>query len=219
MMRHVTISPRACRLVAVLLLALAAAPSLWAQAEAVTAQERAKRQKISDALSKNDSATALKLLSEAKATTPQPIVSFEELKACGLYPQKTRVECVLDIKLPFGFGGPIGSFGSFEFVKLCVDWDGNQAFTATESVGEAIVHLHDESANGAPPWQYAVYYDINPPGGPRTSNGGATTTTTTNGPSFRARAILSWSVSPTDCNFIPVFGNVLAFQIRLDPIR
>jgi hypothetical protein len=36
-------------------------------------------------------------------------------------------------------------------------------FSALESVGQGIVQLHDDSNN--PPWEYAVYRDINPPGG------------------------------------------------------
>ncbi|HYO13226.1 MAG TPA: hypothetical protein VE685_08545 [Thermoanaerobaculia bacterium] len=141
------------------------------------------------------------------------------IQTCGFYPQETRLECVIDIKQPGGYGGPIGSFGSFEFVQFCVDGDNDGQFSAGESVGLGIVHVHDETLEAAPPWQYAIYRDIDPPGGLRTSNSGSTTTTITNGTTRRARAILSWVVAPTDCNFSPVWGNRVDFRIRLDPIR
>jgi hypothetical protein len=151
--------------------------------------------------------------------TPTELTNYEEIKSCGLYPQEARLECVIEIKQLFGYAGPIGSPASFEHVLFCVDWNGAGGFTQDEVVGEVTLHIHDEGAGGNPPWFYAVYRDVMPPGGPRTSNGGANTTTTTNGPSLQARAILSWFVAPTGCNFVPQWGNVVNFQIRLDPVR
>ncbi len=101
--------------------------------------------------------------------TPTQVVTYEELVACGFYPQETRLECIVNVKQPSCYG---------------------------------------------------VYRDMVPPSGPRTSNAGVgVTTTQTNGPTYRARAILSWDTAPTGCSFVPQFGNVLNFPIRLDPIR
>lgn len=149
---------------------------------------------------------------------------WEEFTSCGFYPQESRLACGLDIKQQGGYGGPVGAFGSFEYVQFCVDWNNNGVFDTSgtwgsiESVGAATLHMHDDYS-GSPPWQYAVYRDITPPGGPRTDMGGATSTTTTNAPSFRARAILSWAFAPKDCNYVPIWGDVVDFQIRLDPVR
>lgn len=150
----------------------------------------------------------------------QEDVSFEELTDCGLYSQESRLACTIEIKRVNGYGGVVDSFGSFEHVLFCIDWNGNGAFANNEVVGEVSVHVHDEGAGATPPWRYAVYRDITPPGGVRTTNGGVgTATTATVAPSFRALAILSWNTAPTGCGFVPIFGNRLTFQIRVDPIR
>lgn len=152
-------------------------------------------------------------------------VAYEQLRACGFYPQETRLECALDIKQRFGYGGNIGGFGSFEFVYFCVDWNCDGQFNPAEAVGMGIVHMHDESGGGSPTWQYAVYRDIDPPGqrSPqclvRTGPGGPGVVTQTNGPTHAARAILSWFSPPTSCNYSPFWGNVLDFRIRFDPLR
>ena len=37
-----------------------------------------------------------------------------------------------------------------------------------------------------------------------------------NGQTRRARSILSWGLQPTGCNYLPIWGNALNYQIRLD---
>jgi hypothetical protein len=178
------------------------------------------RLKISEALSKGDTAGAEKVFAGLSTAKLAPSViagsntAYEEIRSCGFYPQETRLECVVDIKQPFGYGGPVGSFGSFEFVAFYVDWDGN-GFQASDYVGSGIVHMTDGSAKT----NFAVYRDFNPRGGPRTSNGGATAQTVTNGPILKARAILQWNGPIAGPTAIPFWGNVLDFQIRLMPVR
>jgi len=141
-------------------------------------------------------------------------VFFEQIRACGFYPQESRLECTVDIKQNFGYAGPIGSFGSFEYVSFFVDWQGN-GFQTSDYVGSGIVHITD----GSGATNFAVYRDFNPPGGPRTNNGGGVTTTTTNGPVFKALAKLSWFVPVTNPLAPQVWGNDLQFTIRMMPIR
>jgi hypothetical protein len=184
------------------------------------------RARVSDALAKGDTAAAQKILSElsaaqkpstvaaAPAPTPAWNTTFEEIRACGFYPQETRLECVLDIKQPSGYGGPIGAFGSFEYVSFFVDW-ANDGFQTTDYVGSGIVNVTDGSAKT----NFAVYRDFNPPGGPRTSIGGASTTTTTTGPTFRVLAKLSWAIPSITPGQPVVWGNELMFTIRMMPIR
>lgn len=180
------------------------------------------RARVSEILSKGDYTGAEKLLADmsaqkSKAAFAGPVsgsVFFEEIRACGFYPQETRLECVLDIKQPGGYGGPIETFGSTEHVYFCVDWNNNGIFESTESVGQGSVVMHD----GAAKTNYAVYRDINIPGTFRTRNVPAATTTT-NAPILNAQATLSWVMPPTGCGFSPIWGNVFRFRIRLDPIR
>ena len=37
-----------------------------------------------------------------------------------------------------------------------------------------------------------------------------------NGPTRKARSILSWALPPTNCNYTPIWGNALNYRIRLD---
>ena len=199
--------------------ALLSAPTVSAQEE--TSQEmRDLRSKMSELSEQGNFGEMIKLAEEAFTAEIQSDRFWEEIRSCGFYPQETRLACVIRINQPTDYGGPVGAFGSFEHVKFCIDWDGSGVFEPLlESVGSGIVHMHDEVSAVPPPWFYVVYRDIDPPGGPRTSLAGAATNTVTPAPSLRARAILSWNVAPTDCAFTPVFGNVVNFKIRLDPIR
>lgn len=222
-MRRVTSS-----LLASLALAMSATFTTYSLAQKAAPRTDAERAKLSDLIEKGDTASATKLMLEFQSKTPDYNHSvqgaifntaYEEIRACGFYPQETRLECIIDIKQKGGYAGPIGSPGSIENVLFCVDWNGNGSYDQSESVGEGSVAIHDESAGSQPAWQYAVYRDFDPRGGVRTSNTGATTTTVTNGPTRNARAVLSWFVEPTGCNYVPVWGNVVNFRIRFDPIR
>jgi hypothetical protein len=172
------------------------------------------RSKVADALAQGDTALAEKLIFDMSQTAAGQNVFYEEIRSCGFYPQETRLACAIDIKQNFGYAGPIGSFGSFEYVSFFIDWQGN-GFQTTDYVGSGIVHITDGSAGT----NFAVYRDFNPPGGPRTNNGGAVTTTTTNGPVFRALAKLSWAVPVTNPAQVQVWGNDFSFTVRLMPIR
>jgi len=194
------------------------AGSLAAQNPAPAAgQHDALRARVAEALARGDSVglqQAYAAVAQAKQVTPAFNVFYEELRSCGFYPQETRLECTIDIKRPTGYGGPVGSFGSLEFVSCFVDHMGN-GFQAFDYVGSGIVQMTDGSAGTS----FAIYRDFNPPGGPRTSNSGGTTTTTTNGPVFRARCILSWNTPIINPNQMPFWGNVVDFRIRMMPIR
>lgn len=200
--------------------------NVMAQAEPAGRAE-AERERLSKLIEKGDTDAAEKMIYELQLKMPKKNhvaqesfhTFFEDIRQCGFYPQETRLECIVNVKQSFGYGGPIGSPGTIENVLFCVDYNNNGSFDQSESVGEGSVAIHDESAGAKPPWHYAVYRDFDPRGGLRTTNDGASTTTKTNGPTLRARAILSWFVEPTGCNYVPFWGNVLDFRIRFDPIR
>lgn len=186
------------------------------------AATNADREEVSKYIQSGDFASADKIFASLQPSPPNikdGSIYFEELEACGFYPQESRLECIIPVKQRFGYGGPVGSPGSHEHVLFCVDWDQNGWFTQNEMTGSGMVHVHDEWGAAAPPWRYAVYRDIDPIGGPRTSNGGGVTNTTTSGPTYKARAVLSWYAAVPNCNATPIWGNVRDFQIRLDPIR
>ena len=177
------------------------------------------RMRVADALAQGDTVAAEQMIAELSAgqmsePTTGGNVFYEQIRSCGFYPQETRLACSIDIKQNFGYAGPIGSFGSFEYVSFFIDWN-NNGFQTADYVGSGIVHITDGSAGTA----FAVYRDFNPPGGPRTNNGGAVTTTTTNGPIYKALAKLSWAVPVTNPGANPVWGNNFFFTVRMMPIR
>jgi hypothetical protein len=170
------------------------------------------RGRVLDAMSKGNATAAQKMLGAGEAAS-EP-TAYEELRACGFYPQETRLACVIEIKQSLGYGNTVGSPGTFEYVSFYVDFAGD-GFQPWDYTGSGIVHITDGSAGS----NLAVYRDFNPNGGPRTTNSGATTTTMTSGPLLKARAILRWATPATDPNEIPFWGNVIDFQIRMLPIR
>lgn len=211
-------------LATLILLICFVAPAAAQVSKDQTGEEQQLRNRVAEALSKGDTEAVSKMLSEMTMKKNQPgqkaaiggSVFFERITGCGFYPQETRLMCTIDIYQSGGYGGPIETFGSTEHVYFCVDWNGNGVFDSTESVGQGSVVMHD----GAAKTNYAVYRDINIPGGLRTvTSGPGTATTTTKAPILSAQATLSWMMPPTGCNFSPIWGNVFNFRIRLDPIR
>ena len=136
---------------------------------------------------------------------------FEELCCLGFYPQERRLEAVINIKQPYGYGGPLGSIGSYEYVAFYLDWNDDGDFNDTgESAGYGYVHVFDATfAIPKKKLEYctAVYRDIIP------------LPTLKPGTHVRARAILSWQIPPTGPNFRPRWGNVMECYIRVDPIE
>ena len=201
-------------------------PALLPQQATVQPTHRAQ---VLDALGKGDFASAEKFISDLQGqlqatsalATQSGSTVFEELKACGFYPQETRLACMIEIKQQLGYAGLVGAPGSMEHVYFCIDWDNNGIFTQLESAGQGTAQMHDEAhpTQAKPPWVYAIYRDFNPFGGSRTSNSGTSASTVSSAPTFRVKATLSWAVAPTGCNYIPVWGNSMVFQIRMDPIR
>jgi hypothetical protein len=126
---------------------------------------------------------------------------FEEMSCVGYDPQRRQFAAPIKIKQSFGFGGaPLP--GSREHVLHCVaDLSG-----VLRPVGHDSVHLAD-SPNQAPTWQFAVI---------AAANENLQTVYPMSGQSRRARSILSWAFTPTDCNYTPIWGNALNYRIRLD---
>lgn len=128
--------------------------------------------------------------------------TYEELICVGLQPQMDRLEAVIQIKRPNGYGGDICTGGSYEYVRFFVDLHDNGVF---HDVGVATVNVHDIA--GAKPLCYSVYRDFSSiKKFCFTSN------------VVKVRAVLSWNAIPsTNPNVPPVWGNVLDGEVQIQP--
>lgn len=128
-------------------------------------------------------------------------IFFEEMSCSGYDPQRRQFASPIKIKQTFGFGGaPLP--GSREYVLHCVADVGG----ILRPVGRDSVHLAN-AINQAPTWQFAVIAN---------ASENLPTVYPMNGQTRRARSILSWGLTPTDCNYTPIWGNALNYRIRLD---
>ena len=127
---------------------------------------------------------------------------FEEMSCCGYDPQRRQFACPVKINQTFGFGAAPQP-GSREHVLHCVA-DATGAFVP---VGHDSVHLANAIGNQSPTWQFAVIVN---------AHENLYTVYPMNGQTRRARSILSWGFTPTDCNYQPIWGNALNYRIRLD---
>lgn len=126
--------------------------------------------------------------------------SFEKMRCCGYDPQKKLFGCPIEVLLPVGFGtAPFP--GSYENVLTCVDFG-----AGFEPVARDRVHLAN-AVSGSPIWNFAVIAKA----------GGRLAELPLKGQTLRARSILSWGFMPSSCGFRPYWGDVIDYQIRLDP--
>ena len=129
-------------------------------------------------------------------------IFYEELSCAGYDPQRRQFAAPIKIKQTFGFGGaPLP--GSREHVLHCVA----DPWGTLRPVGHDSVHLANATVNQFPTWQFAVITN---------ANINLQLIQPMNGQTRRARSILSWAFTPTDCNFTPIWGNALNYRIRLD---
>lgn len=126
---------------------------------------------------------------------------YERLRCCGYEPQKKLFNCPVEIRHPAGFGAfPVP--GSYEYVLTCVQLGG-----AWRAVALDRVHVAN-GVSGKPPWYTAVTAAARSP----------LAAMPLDGRTLNARSILSWNLSPqSDCNYRPIWGNVIEYRIRLDP--
>jgi hypothetical protein len=129
-------------------------------------------------------------------------IFYEEMSCCGYDPQRRQFACPVKVKQTFGFGGaPLP--GSREHVLHCVA----DASGLLVPVGRDSVHLANAIGVQSPTWQFAVV---------AAANQNLQTVQPLDGQTRRARSILSWALTPTNCNYVPIWGNALNYRIRLD---
>jgi hypothetical protein len=127
---------------------------------------------------------------------------WEALKSCGYHPQREEANCVFEVRQRFGFGGPVGTPGSHEYLLFCADLGGGLVPIHTNGV-----HLNDESWGQPPRWSISATIQSNP----------RLLSLRNDGRTLRGRVILSWQIPPSSCNFQPIWGNQSDFRFRLDP--
>jgi len=133
---------------------------------------------------------------------------YEEIGCVGFQPQANRLEAVIFVKQPTGYGGNVCSPGTQEFVRFYISFDngatwddlGLRSFTAFDIPGT--------SENKR--LEYAVTLPIQP-----------RRTFCFFRNQARVRAILSWNVPPPPNfpNFNPVWGNVHDTNIQIEPFK
>jgi hypothetical protein len=129
-------------------------------------------------------------------------LSWEDMPCCGYDPQRRQFACPVRIKRTTGYGVPPIP-GSRQHVLNCVR-DRSGVFVP---VGRDSVHMADEMWGNSPTWQFAVI---------AAANDNLHTVQPMDGQTRQARSILSWELTPTDCEYKPIWGNAIDYNIRLD---
>ncbi|HET7540510.1 MAG TPA: hypothetical protein VFK05_11585 [Polyangiaceae bacterium] len=132
--------------------------------------------------------------------------NYEHMQCCGYDPQKKLFGCPVEVVNKVGFGpfGPAPK-GSYEHVLTCVDYGFGAGF---QPAALDRVHLSDaQPIGGSPPWEFAVIAAAR----------GLLRELPLDGRVLPARSILSWGFTPNSCNYKPYWGDVIDYQIRLDP--
>ncbi|MCB0703960.1 MAG: hypothetical protein KDC34_01565 [Saprospiraceae bacterium] len=133
--------------------------------------------------------------------------NYESIGCVGFQPQFNRLEAVVFIKNPSGYGGTICSNGTPEYVRFYISCDKGKSW---DDLGLSSFRAYDvpEGTAGSKRLEYATSLQINP--------------------SKRwcflekicqVRAILSWNQAPpaNQPNWQPVWGDVHNTHIQIDP--
>ena len=134
---------------------------------------------------------------------------YEELGCVGYHPQQQKLEGVVYIYQPNGYGGGICGPGSTEFVRFYLSFDNGASW---QDQGLTSFQAYDISAGteGSKRLEYAVSLAANPHR------------------KFcfldhliKVRAILSWNnpPPPNQPNWVPVWGNTREATIQVEPRR
>lgn len=150
-----------------------------------------------------------------KVSPFQPVLSiqsntfYEEIGCVGFQPQFNRLEAVVYVKQPTGYGGGICADGTQEFVRFYLSCDNGATW---DDLGLTSFAAYDipEGTEGSKRLEYAVSLQISP----RKRFCFVDNLCT-------VRAILSWNAPPppNDPGFTPVWGNVHDTHIQIDPLK
>jgi hypothetical protein len=138
---------------------------------------------------------------------PKANTTYEELVCVGFQPELNRLEAVVHVKQPQGYGGDICSAGTPEYVRFFLSADGGATW---QDQGVCSFTAYDIPAASRQRLEYAVTLTIDPPKYLCRRHNFA-----------RVRTILSWNVMPAadDPRFTPHWGNVHDTTIQIAPTR
>lgn len=134
---------------------------------------------------------------------------YEELACVGYQPQQERLEAVVYINQPSGYGTDVCGPGTPEYVRFYLSYD-NGATWQDQGMTSFQAFNIPEGTAGSKRLEYAVSLaaDVHP-------------RFCLFDPLIRMRAILSWNNPPpaNQPNWVPVWGNVREATIQLEPFR
>jgi hypothetical protein len=145
------------------------------------------------------------LLFSKAAGAPKGNTTYEEIACVGFQPELDRLEAVVHVKQPVGYGGDVCSPGTPEYVRFFLSYDGGATW---QDQGYAGFMAHDIPEAAKRPIEYAVTVTIRP----RRRVCWVQNL-------VLARAILSWQVIPQAGNpdFKPHWGNRHDTTIQIGP--
>ncbi len=131
--------------------------------------------------------------------------TYEEIGCVGFHPQHERLEAVVYVKQPFGYGGDVCTPGTHEYVRFFISFDGGATWS-DQGMESFTAHDIAEGTDGAKRLEYDVSRTINPPNRLCLFENVA-----------KVRAILSWNAPvPPDPDFVPIWGDVHDTWINID---
>ena len=133
---------------------------------------------------------------------------YEELGCVGFQPQLGRLEAVVFVKQPFGYGGGLCSQGTQEYVRFFISYDNGVNW---QDLGMSSFTARDvpQGTEGGKRLEYDVSVDIQPPKKWCFIHNFA-----------RVRAILSWNDPvPPDPDHRPIWGDVHNTVIQIDGFK
>ncbi len=135
--------------------------------------------------------------------------SYEEIGCVGFQPQLNRLEAVVFVNQPSGYGGDICTAGTPEYVRFYLSFDGGVTWK-DQGVTNFTAYNIPQETEGRKRLEYAVAIEV----APRKRWCHVENT-------ILARAILSWNFEPPadQPNFQPVWGEVHNTHILVDPFK
>lgn len=142
----------------------------------------------------------------------QPLANntfYEELVCLGYHPQQERLEAVIHVYQPSGYGTGICGPGTPEFVRFYLSYD-NGATWQDQGMSSFQAHDIPQGTAGSRRLEFAVSHAVNPVRRFCTIN-----------PLIKARAILSWNnpPPPNQPDWPPIWGNHVDVDILVEPFR
>jgi hypothetical protein len=134
---------------------------------------------------------------------------YEQLGCVGYHPQQRRLEAVVYVNQPSGYGTDVCGPGTPEYVRFYLSFDGGATWQDQGMTSFQAFNI-PEGTDGAKRLEYAVTLPVHVPSRFCFFD-----------PLIRVRAILSWNNPPpaNQPNWPPIWGNVREATILLEPFR